>query len=59
MNVKSLKQRALCNPQFKAEYDKLDIEFTLIDQSLSMRGKLQQMPATTKINFEHGYIIKL
>lgn len=38
MSVKSLKQRALSNPQVIAEYDKLDMEFTLIDQLLSMRG---------------------
>lgn len=38
MSVKNLKQRALNNPQVKAEYDKLNEEFTLIDQLLSMRS---------------------
>ena len=38
MSVKNLKQRALSNPQVRAEYDQLDDEFTLIDQLLSMRS---------------------
>lgn len=37
MTIKNLKRRALSNPQVKAEYEKLDVEFTLIDQLLSMR----------------------
>ena len=51
MSVNSLKQRALSNPQVKAEHDKLDEEFTLIDQLLSMRssaGLTQEQVAESK-----------
>ncbi|NLY64697.1 MAG: helix-turn-helix transcriptional regulator [Alcaligenaceae bacterium] len=37
MSLKNLKQRALSNPEVKAEYEKLHDEFTLINQLLTMR----------------------
>ena len=37
MSLETLKQRALANPEVKAEYDQLEGEFSLIDQLLSMR----------------------
>ncbi|MGD7037396.1 helix-turn-helix domain-containing protein [Methylotuvimicrobium buryatense] len=39
MSLQKLKQRALTNPDVKAEYEKLESEFNLIDQLLSMRTK--------------------
>ena len=39
MSLQKLKQRALTNPNVKAEYEKLESEFNLIDQLLSMRTK--------------------
>lgn len=39
MSLETLKQRALANPEVKAEYDQLEDEFALIDQLLSMRTK--------------------
>ena len=37
MSLEKLKQQAFKNPEVKAEYNKLDAEFELIDQLLSMR----------------------
>ncbi|WP_086480784.1 helix-turn-helix domain-containing protein [Oceanospirillum sanctuarii] len=39
MSLQRLKQRVLKNPEVKAEYDKLEDEFNLIDQLLTMRSK--------------------
>ncbi len=39
MNLQKLKQRALTNSEVRAEYEKLDNEFDLIDKLLSMRTK--------------------
>ena len=39
MSLQKLKQRALTNSDVKAEYEKLESEFNLIDQLLSMRTK--------------------
>lgn len=39
MSFQKLKQRALTNPEVRAEYEKLDNEFDLIDKLLSMRTK--------------------
>lgn len=39
MSLQKLKQRALTNPEVRAEYEKLDSEFDLIDKLLSMRTK--------------------
>ncbi|WP_417666404.1 helix-turn-helix domain-containing protein [Pseudidiomarina sp.] len=39
MSLQQLKKRALSNPKVKAEYEKLECEFNLIDQLLTMRSK--------------------
>jgi DNA-binding XRE family transcriptional regulator len=39
MSLQNLKQRALDNPEVKAEYEQLEAEFNFIDQLLSMRTK--------------------
>ena len=39
MSLQKLKQRAFDNPEVKAEYEKLEAEFGLIDQLISMRSK--------------------
>ncbi|WP_070971806.1 helix-turn-helix domain-containing protein [Vibrio sonorensis] len=47
-NLKSLKQKALTNPEVKAEYDALEEEFNFIHILLSMResaGLTQQQVA--------------
>ena len=51
MSLQKLKQRALTNPEVKAEYEKLESEFNLIDQLLSMRtkaGLTQEQVASSK-----------
>ena len=37
MSLTQLKKRALLNPEVKAEYDKLEEEFSLVDTLISMR----------------------
>jgi hypothetical protein len=39
MSLQKLKQRAFDNPEVKDEYEKLNAEFSLIDQLISMRTK--------------------
>ncbi|WP_265092810.1 hypothetical protein [Klebsiella pneumoniae] len=39
MSLQKLKQRALANAEVKNEYDKLESEFSFIDQLLTMRTK--------------------
>ncbi|HBN5776019.1 MULTISPECIES: helix-turn-helix domain-containing protein [Gammaproteobacteria] len=39
MSLQKLKQRALANTEVKNEYDKLESEFSFIDQLLTMRTK--------------------
>lgn len=39
MSLQKLKQRALANVEVKNEYDKLESEFSFIDQLLTMRTK--------------------
>jgi hypothetical protein len=39
MNIQNLKDKALNNPEVKAEYDLLESEFALIETLLSMRKK--------------------
>jgi transcriptional regulator with XRE-family HTH domain len=36
-SIQNLKKRALANPEVNAEYLKLELEFNLIDQLISMR----------------------
>lgn len=38
MSIEKLKRRAFKNTEVKAEYDKLESEFKLIDELLSMRA---------------------
>lgn len=49
MELKQLKAQALANPEVKLEYDRLESEFRLIDELLSMRrasGLTQQQVAS-------------
>jgi hypothetical protein len=49
MSIQNLKNRALVDPEVKAEYSKLELEFNLIDQLISMRtqaGLTQEQVAT-------------
>jgi|TARA_R110002167_G_scaffold92683_2_gene248874 DNA-binding XRE family transcriptional regulator len=39
MSLQKLKQRALANAEVRTEYEKLETEFNLIDQLLTMRNK--------------------
>ncbi len=39
MSIQNLKQKAFKNPEVKAEYEKLETEFELIDTLLAMRNK--------------------
>ncbi|WP_340680496.1 hypothetical protein [Paraglaciecola sp.] len=39
MSLQKLKQRALAKAEVKTEYEKLESEFNLIDQLLTMRNK--------------------
>ncbi|HAS3584666.1 TPA: helix-turn-helix transcriptional regulator [Vibrio cholerae] len=39
MSLQKLKQRALANAEVKSEYDRLESEFSFIDQLLTMRTK--------------------
>tara|TARA_R110002153_G_scaffold150492_2_gene302017 strand:+ start:294 stop:572 length:279 start_codon:yes stop_codon:yes gene_type:complete len=39
MSLQKLKQRAAANAEVRTEYEKLETEFNLIDQLLTMRNK--------------------
>jgi transcriptional regulator with XRE-family HTH domain len=39
MSIKNLKEKAFLNKEVKAEYDKLDMEFILVDALLTLRKK--------------------
>ena len=39
MSLQKLKQRAVANAEVRTEYEKLETEFNLIDQLLTMRNK--------------------
>ena len=64
MSLQQLKKRALTNPEVRAEYEKLETEFDLIDQLLTMRSKagftqaeVAERMGTSKSNIsrlEHG-----
>ncbi|WP_246013949.1 helix-turn-helix domain-containing protein [Pseudidiomarina gelatinasegens] len=64
MSLNEIKNRALTNPEVKAEYEKLEYEFDLIDQLLTMRSKagftqaqVAERMGTSKSNIsrlEHG-----
>ncbi|MBJ7554344.1 helix-turn-helix protein [Marinomonas spartinae] len=61
MSLQKLKQRAFKNSDVKAEYDKLEAEFNLIDQLLSMRTKagLTQEQVAEKMNTQKSNISRL
>lgn len=61
MSLQKLKQRALTNPDVKAEYEKLESEFNLIDQLLSMRTKagLTQEQVAERMQTQKGNISRL
>ena len=43
MSLQKLKQRAFENPEVKAEYERLEVEFRFIDELLSMRSKAERL----------------
>lgn len=61
MSLQDLKQRALENPEVKAEYERLDGEFRLIDELLSMRSKagLTQEQVAEKMHTKKSNISRL
>lgn len=61
MKLETFKQRALANPEVKAEYDQLEGEFALIDQLLSMRTKagLTQTQAAERIQTQKSNVSRL
>lgn len=61
MSLNSLKERALLNPSVKEEYDRLEDEFNLIDQLLSMRNSagLTQAQVATKMGTQKSNISRL
>lgn len=61
MSLQKLKERALQNPDVKIEYDKLENEFNLIDQLLTMRSKagLTQDQVAKKMNTQKSNISRL
>lgn len=61
MSVQSLKKRALMNAEVKSEYDKLESEFRLIDQLLTMRTKagLTQEQVAEKMQTQKSNVSRL
>ncbi|TYL46569.1 helix-turn-helix domain-containing protein [Marinomonas sp. IMCC 4694] len=61
MSLQALKQRALENPEVRSEYEKLENEFNLIDQLLSMRIKagLTQQQIAAKMHTQKSNISRL
>ncbi|RAP37039.1 XRE family transcriptional regulator [Legionella quinlivanii] len=61
MSIQNLKNKALKNPEVKAEYDLLEQEFALIDTLLSMRRKsgLTQEEIAKKMGTQKGNISRL
>lgn len=61
MSLKKLKESALANPDVKAEYEKLEIEFSIIDQLLSMRTRagLTQDEVARKMKTQKSNISRL
>ena len=61
MSLQKLKQRALGNPEVKAEYEQLQAEFNFIDQLLSMRTKarLTQAQVAEKMQTQKSNISRL
>ena len=61
MSLQKLKQRALANPNVKAEYDLLEGEFAFIDQLLTMRAEagLTQAQVAEKMQTQKSNISRL
>ncbi|TBR42494.1 XRE family transcriptional regulator [Marinomonas agarivorans] len=61
MSLQTLKQQALANPQVREEYNKLENEFSLIDQLLSMRSTagLTQAQVAEKMGTQKSNISRL
>lgn len=61
MSLQKLKQRALTNPEVRAEYEKLDNEFDLIDKLLLMRTKagLTQEQVAEKMQTQKSNVSRL
>ena len=56
MSLQTLKQRALANAEVRTEYEKLETEFNLIDQLLTMRNKagLTNPSWSTLLKYAHA-----
>jgi len=61
MSLQKFKQRALANRGVKSEYQKLEIEFSLINQSLTMRTKagLTQEQVAERMHTQKSNISRL
>lgn len=61
MSLQKLKQRALANAEVKNEYDKLESEFSVIDQLLTMRIKagLTQEQVAERMHTQKSNISRL
>ena len=61
MSLQKLKQRAIANPDVKTEYEKLESEFNLIDQLLSMCTKagLTQKQVAERMQTQKSNISRL
>lgn len=61
MSLQKLKERALANPEVMAEYEKLESEFNLVDQLLTMRTKagLTQEEIAKKMHTQKSNISRL
>lgn len=61
MSIQKLKERALKNPEVKAEYESLNEEFALIDTLLTMRKKsgLSQEEIARKMGTQKSNISRL
>ena len=61
MSLQKLKQRALANAEVKTEYQKLESEFNLIDQLLTMRTKagLTQEQVAERMHTQKSNISRL
>ena len=61
MSLQKFKERALANHEVKSEYQKLESEFSFIDQSLTMRTKagLTQEQVAERMHTQKSNISRL
>lgn len=61
MSIQKLKQRALLNPDVRLEYERLESEFDLIDELISMRARagLTQEQVAKKMATQKSNISRL